>query len=132
MIGGPEESTEGSDIFVPPSQGADPLHAALRRNPLVSGLQISVGDFQKAMELLKKQLAIVNFQPLKQLFVDIYTLNKMKIQTLPHTQPLDYSLRQGNQVPYVAVNMNTLLQKLTRGLDLTSKGDFQGALESFR
>lgn len=46
--------------------------------------------------------------------------------------PLDYVLRQGNQVPYVAVNMYNLMQKLARGLDLTSKGDFQGALESFR
>lgn len=56
----------------------------------------------------------------------------MKIQTLPHTSPLDYVLRQRNQVPYVAVNMNNLMQKLARGLDLTSKGDFSGALESFR
>lgn len=77
-------------------------------------------------------MAVVNFLPLKQLFVDVFTLNKMKIQTLPHTSPLDYVLRQRNQVPYVAVNMNNLMQKLARGLDLTSKGDFSGALESFR
>ena len=56
----------------------------------------------------------------------------MKIQTLPHTMPIDYTLRQGNQIPYVAVSMNTLMQKLARGLDLTSKGDFSGALDSFR
>lgn len=36
---------------------------------------------------MKKQLAIGSFDPLKQLFVDVYTLSKMKIHTLPHLQP---------------------------------------------
>jgi hypothetical protein len=64
---------------VPPSQGSDPITGSLRKNPLVASLHVAVGDFPKAMELLKKQLAIENFEPMRQLFIDVFTLNKMKI-----------------------------------------------------
>jgi hypothetical protein len=89
---------------VPPSPGADPLHAALKQNPFIAGLYVATGDFPKAIEVLKKQLAITNFSLLKQIFVDVYTLSKFKIQTLPHISPLDYQLRTAGQVPYLAVN----------------------------
>lgn len=68
-----------SDIFVPPSAGADPLQNVLRQNPQNAALQAAAGDFRKAAELLKSQLAVSNFAHLKQLFVDAYTLNKVKI-----------------------------------------------------
>jgi hypothetical protein len=66
---------------------------------------VASGDFPKALELLKKQLALANFDPLKQLFVDAYTLTKLKVQTLPHTQALSYQLRSNNGggLPTVAV-----------------------------
>lgn len=86
----------------------------------------------KAIELLKKQLAIADFTPLKQLFVDVYTLNKTKIQTLPHISPMDYALRGPNSIPYISVNLQTLNAKYTQGIELTTKGDFTSALEAFR
>jgi hypothetical protein len=51
----------------------------VKKNPLLAGLHVATGDFPKAIELLKKQIALTNCDPLKQLFVDIYTLNKLKI-----------------------------------------------------
>lgn len=76
---------EESDIFVPPNQGPDPLQVAVKKHPLIAPLQVAVGDFGKALELLRKQLAIENFEPLKSLFVDLHTLSKVRVQTLPHT-----------------------------------------------
>jgi coatomer subunit alpha len=78
-------ANEESDIFVPPSQGPDPLQVAVKKYPLVAPIHIAVGDFGKALELLKKQLALSNPEPLKHLFVDLHTLAKLKLQTLPHT-----------------------------------------------
>jgi Coatomer (COPI) alpha subunit C-terminus len=63
---------------------------AVRKHPLIAAFHVATGDFQKALELLKKQLAISNFDPLKQLFVDVFTLSKIKIQTLPHANPMTY------------------------------------------
>ena len=54
-----------SDIFVPPSAGADPLQQALKKNPSSVGLHIASGEFTKALELLKKQLGINTYASLK-------------------------------------------------------------------
>jgi hypothetical protein len=81
---------EDSDIFVPPSQGADPVALAVKKHPLIAALHVATGDFAKALELLKKQLAVAEFEPLKHLFVDAYSLTKLKVQTLPHTPALTY------------------------------------------
>jgi hypothetical protein len=72
-------AVEESDIFVPPSPGADPYQAALRLNPTNPALNVAIGDFQKAMELLKSQISVGNFAPLKQLFVDTLTLGRVKL-----------------------------------------------------
>ena len=97
---------------------------AIKKYPLIPGLQVAVGDFPKALDLLKKQLAVGNFDPLKQLFVDVYTLAKMKIHTLPHTNPLTYQLRGAHNLPQVVLSLNTLQAKYNKGIDLTTKGEF--------
>jgi coatomer protein complex subunit alpha (xenin) len=76
-----------SNIFVPPSEGANPMIAVLRQHPQNAGLHASAGEFRKAAELLKSQLGVHNFQHLKQHFVDAESLNKMWMQTLPHGAP---------------------------------------------
>jgi hypothetical protein len=59
-----DENTE-SDIFVPPSPGPDPYQAILKKNPTNVALNVAYGDFDKGLELLKSQLSVVNFAPLK-------------------------------------------------------------------
>lgn len=92
--GEPTDGTQvDSDIFVPPSHGSDPIMQALKKNPQNVGLHIAAGEFSKALELLRKQLGITNYAPFRQLFVDIHTLAKMKLHTMPHTPPMDYTMR---------------------------------------
>lgn len=52
--GGVAAQDQNSDIFVPPSSGSDPLQNSIRRNPNVAALHIALGDFGKAMELLRR------------------------------------------------------------------------------
>ena len=124
-------SNHESDIFVPPSAGADPLKVALKKNPQSVGLHVASGEFSKALELLKKQLAINEYSSLKQIFVDVYTLSKLKLQTMPHTSPLNYQLRFRDQ-PFLAINLQTLQKVFKTGIENTTKGDFSGALSAFR
>jgi len=123
---------EDSDIFVPPSAGIDPIKLALRDNPSNAGLNVVTGEFQKALELLKSQLAVTNYEPLKQLFVDAYTLTKMKVQTLPHGPALDLTLKACGNLPLLPVTVQSVESKVARGVEFTTKGDFKKALESFR
>jgi hypothetical protein len=46
---------------------------------MLAGLNVALGNFPKALELLKKQLAVSDFSPLKQIFVDTHTLSKTLI-----------------------------------------------------
>ena len=104
----PEQAAElDSDIFVPPNHGADPISQALKQNPQNVGLHVAAGEFTKALELLRKHLAINDFSALKQPFVDIHTLSKMKMQAMPHALPMDYRMRFVNQ-PNISINLGTL------------------------
>lgn len=122
---------EESEIFVPPSPGADPYQTILRMNPTNAALNVAMGDFQKGMELLKNQISVGNFAPLKQLFVDTLTLNRVKLQTLPHGPHLDLQLKTTATLPLLPVSMSSLDEKLAKGIDLTTKGDFGGSLTVF-
>lgn len=59
------DKENGSDIFVPPSPGPDPLFQCLRQNPQNAALNACLGEFRKAAELLKSQLAVTKFENLK-------------------------------------------------------------------
>jgi len=90
----PELAAElDNEFFVPPNHGADPIVQALKQNPQNVGLHVAAGEFTKALELLRKHLAINDFSALKQSFVDVHTLSKMKMQTMPHSLPMDYRMR---------------------------------------
>ena len=125
------EGTQDGDIFVPPAHGADPIQQALKKNPQNAGLHVAAGEFPKALELLRKQLGITDYAPFKQLFVDIYTLSKVKMQTLPHTSPLDYRLRFVDQ-PIVCLSLPMLQRMFSKGKEMTTQGDFVGAIVAFR
>ena len=86
----PAIEEENGDIFVPPAHGADPIQQSLRKNPQSVGLHVAAGEFSKAMILLKKQLGVSNFEPLRQIFIDVQTLSNMKLASLPHSSPSDY------------------------------------------
>ena len=56
-------------------------------------LNVVAGDFSKGLELLRNQLSVANFEPMKHLFVDAHTLGKIKLQTLPHGPEFNVQLR---------------------------------------
>lgn len=126
-----DATTLDSDIFVPPSSGADPMKQALKKNPQNVGLHIVSGEFSKALELLRKQLAIHDFSILKQAFVDIHSLSTMKLQSVPHMSPIGYQLRFID-TPLVVVGLSTLQKIFKKGIEHTTKGHFNGAITAFR
>jgi hypothetical protein len=113
-------------------EGADPYATLLQQNPSNAALNIASGEFSKAMQLLKSQISVGNFAPLKQLFVDTMTLNRVKLQTLPHGPCLDMKLKCSAIMPLLPVTVQSLEERFARGIDLTTKGDFGASLAVFR
>lgn len=94
-------------------------------------MHVAAGEFTKALELLRKQLGITQYASFRQLFVDIYTLSKVKMHTLPHSSPLDYRLRFVDQ-PIVCLTLQMLQKMFTKGKQMTTDGNFEGAIVAFR
>lgn len=91
-----------------------------------------MGNFKGAMELLKKQLAITNFQPMKEAFIDSFTLSKLKFATMPHLPASDYQMRMKGGVPLAVITLESLNTVFAKGLELTTQGKFAEALAEFR
>jgi len=132
-----EETKDGSvettsEIFVPPSAGSHPFAATVKKNPLNAAINIAAGNFDKGLELLTKSIAVVNFDPLKPLFVDTYTLNKMLFQPLPHGPAFEVSLKSSGSMPLLPFTLTIIEEKIALGIELTTKAEFQNALKTFR
>ena len=94
-------------------------------------MNAACGDFEKGLELLKNQLSVVNFAPLKQLFVDAYTLNRLKLKTLPHGPAFDLKLKTSGMMPLLPVTVKSMEEGIAKAEKVTVKGDFAGALKLF-
>jgi coatomer protein complex subunit alpha (xenin) len=96
----------------------------VKKNPMSAGINVAAGNFDKALELLGKSIALSNYEPLKQLFIDTYTLSKMKAQTLPHGPAFDLALKSSASTPLLPVSVQTIEAKMQQGIELTTKADF--------
>lgn len=59
-------------------------------------------------------------------------MNRVKLQTLPHGPHLDMKLKTTATLPLLPVSIQSLEDKMAKGIDLTTKGDFIGSLAVFR
>lgn len=73
LVGGSQPGSptgiQAGEMFVAPSAGVDPRQKWTAKSA-VAGDHAAAGEFDGAMKLLSRQLGIVNFKPLKQMFVD--------------------------------------------------------------
>lgn len=109
-----EQKTENQgtgEIFVPPTQGGNIFIGALR-NTMLSGLHCAAGDFSAALNLLVKQIALINPEALRPIISSLYVCNNMTLPTLPQAEPIKYNLRKGGKpLNYIS---NTYLSNLTK------------------
>eukprot|EP01080_Neovahlkampfia_damariscottae_P002084 gene2084-1956_t len=103
---------------------------------------IAAGSFRTAMDILSKQCGIINFTPLKSLFLTIYSGSKLYLPTNPITTSVAYSL-QLNQtddieetrektLPVVSTpSVDELKQLLKPAFKEVTDGKFSDAKDSF-
>lgn len=53
------------------------------------------------------------------------------MQQVTHSAPVDYQMRFIDQ-PIVSITLQTVQKMFTKGTDLTTKGEFTGAIHAFR
>ena len=94
---------------------------------------IAVGNFEKALELLKNQIGLWNPQPLKDSFDFIFNNTKINTSTLSKYGSFNELIKDKNGENTVSlINLEYLKQVFKEGFSETTSGNFASALTSFQ
>jgi len=110
---------------------------------------IAAGSFETAMKLLRTQLGVVNFEPLRAHFLTIASTSHTLLSALPSTTPLDIPLLRNwaqassspaaaaaaskeTGLPIVSIQFPMLVERLQTAYRSFTAGKFQDALDQFR
>lgn len=94
---------------------------------------IAVGNFEKALDLLKAQIGLCNPQPLKESFDYIFNNTKIITSSLTKYSSFNQLIKDKSGENTVSlVNLEYLRQIFKEGFEDTTKGNFSTALTSFQ
>lgn len=109
-----------------------------RNSPLAAD-HVAAGSFETAMQLLNRQAGVVDFAPLKPLFVDIYRSSKLYLPANASMPPLTIPLRRNrdeaggrNVLPLVARSVQSATAELNNAYALFRRANFVEAANTFR
>jgi coatomer protein complex subunit alpha (xenin) len=131
----PVETTE----FVAPTAGTSEAASWIQSSPLASD-HIAAGSFETAMQLLNRQVGIVNFEPLKSRFMAIYQASRASLSGNPNIPSMWVYLRRNQEdsdvrrsLPAVAHNFQNLITaNLQPAYNAFTKGRFAVATTQFK
>jgi coatomer protein complex subunit alpha (xenin) len=110
----------------------------LRKRKLPADL-VAAGDFEEALNLLRKRLGVINAEPLEPLFKAAYWATCSALPTMPQTSSLNWPLLgegnmkcSGNVAPLTFFSAQTVLDQVVVGLSRTTQGKCPEALDIFR
>ena len=137
----PRSGGGAGGFFAPPTMGTP---AALRwqQASSVAGEHVAAGNFSTAMELLNKQVGVVDFAPLKPLFLSVYsgaasvvtgTPGAPLFETYMHRNHEDHSWtpRGTDGLPAVCSSLPGLSERIKAGYKAFTEGKLPEAQERF-
>ena len=120
----------GLPIFIPPT-GGENIYQRKGRKSQVPGVHILLGNFNIALTLLKKQIGLINAEPLRLYFVEVYQSRNAQIQFLPQAPFLSLQINQGG-LPLGPFGGTYFKAGMEQGYDLVKQGKFVDAFAFFQ
>lgn len=124
--------------FVPPTRGHPPTQAWSSTSRLVAD-HVAAGAFDSAQRLLSEQLAVINIEPFRPLFLTGWARARTAYEGHPGTGVIfGYPARNWqdaagkNTLPAVGLTMKTLVSRLHNCYHLTTSGKFSEAVDKLR
>eukprot|EP01135_Chromosphaera_perkinsii_P004839 Nk52_evm3s299 gene=Nk52_evmTU3s299 len=125
--------------FVPPTPGSSQGKIWSQNSPHLAGDQVAAGAFDTAMHILNTQIGIVNFEPLKPIFMQVYESCRTSMNTSASVPSIVYHVHRNYSdaglkggLPAIVISLGELVQNLQSAYQLTTGGKFQGAVEEFK
>ncbi|KAG0142374.1 hypothetical protein CROQUDRAFT_135608 [Cronartium quercuum f. sp. fusiforme G11] len=119
------EEGEGADGEVKVGVGEQELW--VRNSPLAAD-HVAAGSFETAMQLLNRQAGVVEFGPLKDLFLATYRSSRAYLPASASLAPLEVCLRRDPE----DVHPRSLLPVLARSLESLTRFELKAAYAHFR
>ncbi|CAH1422297.1 unnamed protein product [Lactuca virosa] len=130
-------STARSAVFVPPNPGLPATHMWAQKSSLAAE-HVAAGNFDTAMRLLNRQLAIKNFTPLKSLFLDLHMGSHSFLYASTSASLISFPIERNSSEststrapPQLIFTFSQLEDKLKAGYKATTSGKFTEALRLF-
>ncbi|KAJ3379936.1 hypothetical protein HDU84_006278 [Entophlyctis sp. JEL0112] len=122
--------------YTPPTPGPYLGEIWVSSSQLASD-HIAAGSFETAMQILNRQVGIVNFGPLKPQFMTIFQCAKVYLSCTPSVVPLSIALLRAEEskgrrtLPFQAMTVTSMIGKLQEAYTATAGGKFSQALDLF-
>ena len=106
-----------------------------KENSSLAGVQCAIGNFERAVNLLRSQVALSDASGLKQIMSNIYMGNYYQLHLSPCLPAAGLILRNGlkpNMTIHNLVNSNQLEVLYQKGLTAFSEGEREDSLSKFK
>jgi coatomer protein complex subunit alpha (xenin) len=117
--------------------GDTPQAKWLKKRKLAADL-IAAGEFEEALNLLKKRLGVINVDPLEPLFKQAYWATCISLPSLPQSPALNWpllssgTLKSRDLSPMLLYTVQYVLDQVKEANQKTSAGKFQESVVIFR
>lgn len=128
-----------SEVFVAPTEGV-PVANRWQSKCQLAAEQAAAGAFDTAMRLLSRQIGVVNFEPLKPYFMELYQGSHAAVPMLPALPSVVVALdrgwdpdapKQDANSPALLFSLNALEDQLKRAYKAVTEGKFAEGLRLF-
>jgi len=117
--------------------GDTPQAKWLKKRKLAADL-IAAGEFEEALNLLRKRLGVINVDPLEPLFKQAYWATCSSLPGLPQSPAMNWpllstgSIKSRDLAPVLFFTVQNILAQVKEGNQKTSAGNFKDAIVIFR
>lgn len=133
-----EEAVQDTAAIVTKSDGADGEIAYWLRNNKTAAGYVAAGAFEQAATLLNKQIGVVNFEPLRSRFMEVYTSSKLYLPGVDDLPAMKDYIREHNDEDNPAkfrpliIGFDSLEDKLSVAFKHFRSNNLPEAIEEFR
>ena len=120
----------GGKYYVAPTAGM-PAVAKWSRDSTLAADHVAAGSFESAMQLMRRQLGIVDFKPLKPYFLALASSSHGVAPGVPSAPSLLAPLLRGGGGPRLCTTLPGLVEKVKAAYAHVTAGKFQEALDAF-